>query len=171
MEPSFDYNQFKAQNQLHNALRAFAENLREATNATNVRNFPTVQGQPLPFEQLLRDLNIETQQAAVPDFDFEFIGVTLAAVEAHCLANNLNFMTFTQNRGNKLYYYYYYSLFTASLAYLQFFCDYICTIISGIFHFTGVRKKKNTIWDLVNDLGTAWCYQKRRAPLHPPPLV
>ena len=104
MEPSFDYNQFKAQNQLHNALRAFAENLRETTNAANVRNFPTVQGQPLPFEQLLRDLNIETQQAAVPDFDFEFIGVTLAAVEAHCLTNNLNFMTFTQNRGNKLYY-------------------------------------------------------------------
>ena len=104
MEPSFDYNQFKAQNQLHNALRAFAENLRETTNAANVRNFPTVQGQPLPFEQLLRDLNIETQQAVVPDFDFEFIGVTLAAVEAHCLTNNLNFMTFTQNRGNKLYY-------------------------------------------------------------------
>ena len=58
MEPSFDYNQFKAQNQLHNALRAFAENLRETTNAANVRNFPTVQGQPLPFEQLLRNLNI-----------------------------------------------------------------------------------------------------------------
>ena len=51
MESPFDYNQFKAQSQLHDALRALLTNLRETTNAANVRNFPTVQGQPLPFEQ------------------------------------------------------------------------------------------------------------------------
>ena len=43
MESSFDYNQFKAQSQLHDALRALLTNLRETTNAANVRNFPTAQ--------------------------------------------------------------------------------------------------------------------------------
>ena len=104
MESPFDYNQFKAQSQLHDALRALVTNLRETTNAANVWNFPTVQRQPLPFEQLLRDLNVEVQQAAAPDFNFDFIGVTLAGVEQHCSDDGLNFMTFTQNRGNKLYY-------------------------------------------------------------------
>ena len=51
MESPFDYNQFKAQSQLHDALCALVTNLSETTNAANVRNFPTVQGQPLPFEQ------------------------------------------------------------------------------------------------------------------------
>ena len=101
MESPFDYNQFKAQSQLHDALHALVTNLRETTNAANVRNFPTVQRQPLHFEQLLRDLNVEVQQAAAPDLNFDFIGVTFAGVEQHCLDNGLNF---TQNRGNKLYY-------------------------------------------------------------------
>ena len=104
MDSNIDFKQFKSQHDLHNALRALTTTLRESTNAANVANFPTVDGQPLPFDNLLRALKIDVNQPEAPVFTFNCTGVTLAQVEAECIANNHNFMTFTQSRGNKLYY-------------------------------------------------------------------
>jgi len=104
MDSPFDFTQFKAQHELHNAFRALSNVLQSSSNADNVPNFPTIRGQATPFEQLLKDLKIDVEPAAEPEFNFEFVGVTLAEVEAHCIANQLDFMRFTQNRGHKLYY-------------------------------------------------------------------
>ena len=78
--------------------------MQDSRNAENIQNFPTVPGQLPPFEQLLKNLKVDTGQVVEPEFNFEFIGITPEEVERHCATANLNFMTFTDNRGIKLYY-------------------------------------------------------------------
>ena len=76
MESPFDYNAFKSQHALHNALRALSTVLQDSRNAENIQNFPTVPGQLPPFEQLLKNLKVDTGQVVEPEFNFEFIGIT-----------------------------------------------------------------------------------------------
>ena len=104
MESKFDYKTFKAQHELQTAIVKLTSTLREATNNANQRIFPQRDGQPAPFEELLRQLRINPNRAEEQPFDFELVGVTLDEIVRHCDTNNLDFMTFTQNRGNRLFY-------------------------------------------------------------------
>ena len=104
MTSKFDYNSFRVQHELHNVVRSLASHLREARGAHNAQIFPTVQGQPLPFADLLQELRIEETQEVEITFNFELTGVTMEEVAQHCRDDELDFMTFTSNRGNKLFY-------------------------------------------------------------------
>jgi len=104
MESTFDFNAFKAQHDLQTAFKELTTNLRASRDEGNARNFPDVQGQPRPFAELLQRLRIEPDEDEAPAFDFELTAVSLAQVRAHCDRTNIDFMAFTQNRGNKVYY-------------------------------------------------------------------
>ena len=106
MDLPFDYTAFKAQDDLHTAVRLLATTLRESSNAANTRNFPTRAGQELPFADVLRTLHIDEEDEEEPTFDFGFEGVTMKEVERMCLAHQppRDFMEFTQNRGTRIFY-------------------------------------------------------------------
>jgi len=105
MTSHFDFNSFRSEFRLNRAFRHLVDHLRNARGANNQPLFPTVADQPLPLQDLLNELQIaDAIEAADPDFDFEFAGVSIADVRQHCEDHDLDFAEMTLARANKLYY-------------------------------------------------------------------
>jgi hypothetical protein len=80
--------------------------MRDLENAieTFLRRLVATVPHPEVQQQLLRRFNL-AEDDAEPDFDFELDDVvSVEQVEAHCRHNNLNFMTYTRELGERLYY-------------------------------------------------------------------